>query len=136
KRSSSEREPRTLVATSAPIEVSAMLTIVSAISASIKVKPAWLELAVRGRHNFNASREPVDSHLIPKRRALQRDDTATGHSRCEETNVRLAFVLLTASGKMGFHVDVARDFDDPAGCTRTHNTRGGVYLSCDGQAAT
>src|SRR5215813_159899 len=112
-----------------------MVTIVSAISASIKVNPAGLELAPRGRHNFNAPREPIDSHLITKRRALQRDDAATGHSRREETNARLAFVLSAASGKVGFYDDISGDLDGLAGGPRTHNARGRVDFSCDGQAA-
>src|SRR5262245_54711589 len=132
---SSEREPRTVVAISAPMAVSATEITVSATRTSISVKPAHARRraarraavrvrtgpnhleAIEGR-NLHTSRQPVHADLVAGAEPGQRDDAAARHATGEEADGRPGGALIAARGQHRVEADIVRHADDTARRTR------------------
>src|SRR5215475_2255515 len=105
---SSNRVPRTLVATSAPIAESETARIARATSTSTSVKPSVPPLAAILRNNLNSPRHPIHAHLVRDTLPAQGDNPAAGHSSRKKTNDPTGSVLAATGRQQGIHLDVLR----------------------------
>src|SRR5262245_34611174 len=81
-------------------------TSASATSTSSSVKPASPDAVLVDRDNFDASCQPVDTHLVADAVARQRDHSAARHPGCEVPDGRAGRPVVAAGGEHGVDVDV------------------------------
>src|SRR5512143_706994 len=96
-----ERAPRIVTAISEPIAESEIATTVSATSTSTSVKPCvrLRFLQVIDRHNLDATREPVDAHLIADAQPRQFERAPARHAGGKEADRRPRHALIAARGE-------------------------------------
>ena len=99
----------------------------SAASASIRVKPATPRLSgFAGRHNFDASREPVDTYLISEALPSDRDNPSARCAARKEIYRRNDDPVATTLRKRQLEGYVGGNFDHGSGGVRDDNSPLGI----------